>query len=88
VLGKATEDDETGDRLLDANTGDETGSLKDMIAMYAGGASEKPNGDPAQDHVYAGKVLKEIGEAEGTSECFMCASEIFDEVLLPCYHRG
>lgn len=59
-----------------------------MIAKYAGGADdEDTNSD--QSNEYAMKVLKEIEEAaEGTSECMICTSEIFDEVLLPCYHRG
>lgn len=88
VLGKATEEDEAESKLLDAD-GNEEQSLKQMIAMYAGGADDSDakfgsNGDSE----YAMKVLKEIEEAEGTSECMICASEIFDEVLLPCYHRG
>lgn len=60
-------------------------SVMDMIAMFSGGE------DGAEGHVdpaYAIKVLKELGEAEDVPECMMCHSEIFDEVLLPCYHRG
>lgn len=61
-----------------------------MIAMYAGGVEDDSDGKAANggDSTYALQVLKDIGEAEGTSECMICASEIFDEVLLPCYHRG
>lgn len=87
VLSKAMEEDGADDRLLDAETGDETGSLRDMIARYAGGlkGDDQMNGDT--DTAYAKKVLKEIEES-GVSECMICTSEIFDEVLLPCYHRG
>ncbi|WWC89419.1 uncharacterized protein L201_004343 [Kwoniella dendrophila CBS 6074] len=91
VLGKATEDDETTEKLLDAETGDEKGNLKDLIAMYAGGAksysTSNGNGDDEIDHAYAAKVLKELGEQETTPICDICSNEMFDEVLLPCYHR-
>ncbi|ORY34105.1 SNF2 family N-terminal domain-domain-containing protein [Naematelia encephala] len=86
VLGKASAEDEMGDRLLDAGSGDEIGNLKDMVALYAGGGKDVDTVEV--DKAYAAQVLKEIGESEGTTECFICASEIFDEVLLPCYHRG
>lgn len=86
VLNKATEEDEAESKLLDAD-GNEEQSLKQMIAKYAGGADDETDSD--QSNEYAMKVLKEIEEAsEGTSECMICTSEIFDEVLLPCYHRG
>jgi DNA repair protein RAD5 len=88
VLSKAAEEDEQGDRLLDPDTGDAQGSLKEMIALYAGGLKADSEGHVPHDSSYALQVLKEIGEAEGTSECPICTSEIFDEVLLPCYHRG
>jgi DNA repair protein RAD5 len=108
VLSKVTEEDGTDDKLLDADgsSADQTGSLRDMIAKYAGAAGKKAiaatNGSHAKeedvegvagddqdgDGAYALKVLKEIEEADGTSECMICTSEIFDEVLLPCYHRG
>lgn len=89
VLNKATEEDEAESRLLDAD-GNEEQSLKQMIAMYAGGAddNEDSTNDNPGDNDYAMRVLKEIEESEGTSECMLCTSEIFDEVLLPCYHRG
>ena len=87
VLGKGANEEQEGEKLLDAESGDAQGSLKEMIAMYAGGI-DKSSGDTANDTAYALKVLKDIGESEETSECFICASEIFDEVLLPCYHRG
>lgn len=77
-----------GERLLDAESGDETGSLKQMIAVYAGGLNGTSEGEKSTDTTYALQVLKELGEAEEASECFICTSEIFDEVLLPCYHRG
>ncbi|ORX36723.1 SNF2 family N-terminal domain-domain-containing protein [Kockovaella imperatae] len=88
VLGKGANEEEEGDRLLDTANGDATGSIKEMIAMYAGGVDAKPPGESGTETAYALKVLKEIGESEDSSECFICASEIFDEVLLPCYHRG
>lgn len=89
VLNKATEEDEAESRLLDAD-GNEEQSLKQMIAMYAGGADDNEDSanDNPGDNDYAMRVLKEIEESEGTSECMLCTSEIFDEVLLPCYHRG
>jgi DNA repair protein RAD5 len=61
-----------------------------MIAMYAGGIGdgELKGNLEGGDSNYALRVLKELGEAEDASECFICSSEIFDEVLLPCYHRG
>lgn len=59
-----------------------------MIAQYAGAAeTDEESGEGEQDSVYAKKVLQEI-ESQGVSECMICTSEIFDEVLLPCYHRG
>lgn len=87
VLNKATEEDEAESKLLDAD-GNEEQSLKQMIAKYAGGADDDTIDDNAGDNEYAMKVLKEIEDSEGTSECMLCTSEIFDEVLLPCYHRG
>ncbi|OCF60506.1 DNA repair protein RAD5 [Kwoniella mangroviensis CBS 10435] len=90
VLGKSTEDDESTDRLLDADTGDEKNNLKDLIALYAGGAKSKVNdrGEEEEvDHAFAEKVLKELGEQETTPICDICSNEMFDEVLLPCYHR-
>lgn len=84
VLSKTTEEDASGDRLLDPITGDNTGSLKEMIAKYAGSGGSEGQEDTA----YAAQVLKDIADNETTAECFICASEIFDEVLLPCYHRG
>lgn len=97
VLSKITEEDGADDKLLesDGSSADQVGSLRDMIAKYAGGKSVKSiNGtgsgdEPTNgDSAYALKVLKEIEDADGTSECMICTSEIFDEVLLPCYHRG
>jgi DNA repair protein RAD5 len=89
VLGKGVNEEEAADKLLDAESGDETGSLKQMIALYAGGLGDgqKDATNPTESN-YALQVLKELEEAEDTSECFICSSEIFDEVLLPCYHRG
>lgn len=87
----------------DGQAAEQAVSLRDMIAKYAGGVGKKAlnggsNGDAAEEDegaegegggdAYALKVLKEIEEADGTSECMICTSEIFDEVLLPCYHRG
>ena len=88
VLGKGANEVEEGERLLSPESGDTLGSLKEMIAMYAGGIDKSKTGDAPADSAYALKVLKELGEAEQSSECFICTSEIFDEVLLPCYHRG
>ncbi|WVQ99319.1 hypothetical protein IAU59_006451 [Kwoniella sp. CBS 9459] len=100
VLGKATEDDEVAEKLLDPDTGDEKTSLKEMIAMYAGGAggkskSKPSNIDPGEDEeneavdpAFAAQVLKELGEQETTPICDLCTNEMFDEVLLPCYHRS
>ncbi|WRT66270.1 uncharacterized protein IL334_003223 [Kwoniella shivajii] len=88
VLGKVIEDDETADKLLDADTGDEKNNLKDLIAMYAGGAKSDTNSDGEEvDPAFAAKVLKELGEQETTPICDICSNEMFDEVLLPCYHR-
>lgn len=83
VLSKATEEDGSEDKLLDAGTGEQTGSLREMIAQYAGADKEEQDG--IEDSVYAKKVLAEI-ESKGVAECMICTSEIFDEVLLPCYH--
>lgn len=89
VLGKGANEAEDTKKLLDAENGDEKESLKDMIAAFAGGKPDGENGDAANgDSAYALQVLKELGEAEQESECFICTGEIFDEVLLPCYHRG
>jgi DNA repair protein RAD5 len=85
VMGKGTEDDEQGDSLLEADATDK-GSLKDMIASYAGGGDDHDGA--AVDPEYALSVLKELEEAETTPDCVICHSEIFDEVLLPCYHRA
>lgn len=89
VMNKGTEDDELNESILNADGGEEQ-SLKQMIAMYAGGDSGAEDGEKknAVDPAYALKVLKEMGEAENTPECPVCGGEIFDEVLLPCYHRG
>ncbi|KAK4685546.1 DNA repair protein RAD5, partial [Tremellales sp. Uapishka_1] len=84
VMNKGTEDDEQNDRLLETETGGEA-SLKEMIAQYAGGSIEDSK---SVDPTYALSVLKELGEAESSPECMICSQEIFDEVLLPCYHRG
>lgn len=90
MLGKGANEANDTDKLLDAENGDEKESLKQMIAAYAGGTvtngadGESANGESA----YALQVLQELGEAEQESECFICTGEIFDEVLLPCYHRG
>jgi DNA repair protein RAD5 len=90
VLGKGSNEEDAANKLLDAESGDETGNLKQMIAMYAGGLNggEKQAAISEGDSNYAVQVLKELGESEDASECFLCSSEIFDEVLLPCYHRG
>jgi DNA repair protein RAD5 len=83
VLGKNSDNDAAGDRLLDADAADSTGSLKEIIATFASGGNEGP-----ADPTYAAQVLKELMETESTTECFMCTNEIFDEALLPCYHRA
>ncbi|WVR07134.1 hypothetical protein IAU60_004175 [Kwoniella sp. DSM 27419] len=88
VLGKVTEDDEAGEKLLDPETGDEKSSLKDMIAMYAGGAKRDVNESEDVDPAFAAKVLKELEQQETTPICDLCTNEMFDEVLLPCYHRS
>jgi len=95
VLGKGANEAAETDDLLGKESKDEKSSIKEMIAAYAGGARHA-NGDGdgdepmdgAGDSVYAQQVLKELGESEQESECFICTGEIFDEVLLPCYHRG
>ena len=79
------DEDDSGEKLLDAQ-GNETVGLKQMIAMYAGGMETESDGQA--DSSYALQVLKEIEDSEGTAECMLCMNEIFDEVLLPCYHRG
>jgi DNA repair protein RAD5 len=60
-----------------------------MIAQYAGasGSDAQADGNGKDEGVYAKKVLEDI-ENKGVAECMICTSEIFDEVLLPCYHRG
>ena len=88
VLGKGSNEEAEGDRLLDQESGESTGSLKELIALYAGGINGEAENGVGADSAYAMKVLKELGESEESTECFICSSEIFDEVLLPCYHRG
>ena len=92
VLGKGSNEEEAADKLLDPESGNEAGTLKEMIAAYAGGGGvstgDKGGGAEAVDPTYADQVLKEMENVGGESECFICASEVFDEVLLPCYHRG
>ncbi|BEI81856.1 hypothetical protein CcaverHIS002_0210160 [Cutaneotrichosporon cavernicola] len=85
VMSKGGDEDESGDKLLDADAGDGTGedNVKELISSYAGGG-----GSDAVDPEYAVQVLKELGDAESTPECPICFGEVFDEVLLPCYHRG
>lgn len=87
VLSKATEEDGGEDRLLEAGAGDQPVSLREMIAQYAGGVGSEgeTNGDAESE--YAKQVLKGIEDSD-TNECMICTSEIFDEVLLPCYHHG
>ncbi len=91
-MNKGSEDDDLNDSLLNTDGGEEQ-SLKQMIALYAGGvnSNETQDGEAVKntvDPAYALKVLKDLGEAENTPECPVCGGEIFDEVLLPCYHRG
>ncbi|WVQ80640.1 hypothetical protein IAT38_002745 [Cryptococcus sp. DSM 104549] len=86
VLGKAGDDSELGQQLLDAETGDKRESLKEMIALYARGTSVDGTEEEV-DQEYAAKVLKELSEQEETPICDLCSNEMFDEVLLPCYHR-
>ncbi|CAK9785644.1 hypothetical protein CC85DRAFT_288333 [Cutaneotrichosporon oleaginosum] len=84
VMSKGGEEDESGDQLLDGDTeGADEGNIKELIASYAGG-----EGSGAVDPAFAVQVLKELGDAESTPECLICFGEVFDEVLLPCYHRG
>jgi DNA repair protein RAD5 len=85
VMSKGGDEDESGDQLLDgdAEEASEEGNVKELIASYAGG-----EGSGAVDPAYAVQVLKELGDAESTPECLICFGEVFDEVLLPCYHRG
>ncbi|GMK59160.1 hypothetical protein CspeluHIS016_0701750 [Cutaneotrichosporon spelunceum] len=84
VMSKGGDEDESGDKFLDAEAGDGTGegNVKELISSYAGGG-----GSDAVDPEYALQVLKELGDAESTPECAICFGEVFDEVLLPCYHR-
>lgn len=65
--------------------GNDEVNLRDMIAMYAGGVRAETPEDV--DKAYAAIVLKELGEQEDTPICELCSNEMFDEVLLPCYHR-
>lgn len=94
VLGKGANEAAETDDLLGKESKDEKSSIKEMIAAYAGGARHSNGGDGDEtangdgDSAYAQQVLKELGESEQESECFICTGEIFDEVLLPCYHRG
>lgn len=85
VLGKSGEDGELGEKILESGAGNGEGNLRDMIAMYAGGIRAETPEDV--DKAYAAKVLKELGEQEDTPICELCSNEMFDEVLLPCYHR-
>lgn len=82
VMSKGADEDQSGDKLLDGDS--EEGNVKELIASYAGGGSGSGVADPA----YAVQVLKDLGDAESTPECPICLGEVFDEVLLPCYHRG
>ncbi|OWZ58783.1 DNA repair protein RAD5 [Cryptococcus neoformans var. grubii Br795] len=86
VLGKSGEDGELGEKILESGAGNDEGNLREMIAMYAGGVRAETPEDV--DKAYAAKVLKEIGEQEDTPICELCSNEMFDEVLLPCYHRS
>ncbi|KIR40593.1 DNA repair protein RAD5 [Cryptococcus deuterogattii 99/473] len=86
VLGKSGEDGELGEKILESGVGNDEVNLRDMIAMYAGGVRAETPEDV--DKAYAAKVLKELGEQEDTPICELCSNEMFDEVLLPCYHRS
>ncbi|ODO09770.1 DNA repair protein RAD5 [Cryptococcus amylolentus CBS 6273] len=86
VLGKSGEDSELAEQILDSSSADLTDSLRNMIAAYAGGARAETPEDV--DQAYAAQVLKELGEQEETPICELCSNEMFDEVLLPCYHRS
>ncbi|KIR33858.1 DNA repair protein RAD5 [Cryptococcus deuterogattii MMRL2647] len=86
VLGKSGEDGELGEKILESGAGNDEVNLRDMIAMYAGGVRAETPEDV--DKAYAAKVLKELGEQEDTPICELCSNEMFDEVLLPCYHRS
>ncbi|OXH42039.1 DNA repair protein RAD5 [Cryptococcus neoformans] len=86
VLGKSGEDGELGEKILESGAGNDEGNLREMIAMYAGGVRAETPEDV--DKAYAAKVLREIGEQEDTPICELCSNEMFDEVLLPCYHRS
>lgn len=91
VLGKGSNEESETDLLLDAETGDQAGTVKQMIAEYAGAKEDKDGGseqDGAEDSAYKANVLKGLAEKERETECFICTGEIFDEVLLPCYHTG
>lgn len=70
---------------MESGAGSDEGNLREMIAMYAGGVRAETPEDV--DKAYAAKVLREIGEQEDTPICELCSNEMFDEVLLPCYHR-
>ncbi|KAL7425072.1 DNA helicase rad5 [Cryptotrichosporon argae] len=82
VIGKGSDDDKAGNDMLRVG-GDETTDLKKLITSYASG-----NDDSAEDGGFALQVLRDLEATESAPECVICASEIFDEVLLPCYHRG
>lgn len=86
VMSKGAEEDESGDKLLEGDT--EEGNVKELIASYAGGGASSGDSSNGVDPAYAVQVLKELGDAESTPECLICFGEVFDEVLLPCYHRG
>lgn len=84
VMSKGADEDRDGDKLLDGD-GSEEMTVKKMIESYARGVGVSEVGDGDQ---YALQVLKDLGDAESTPECTLCLGEVFDEVLLPCYHRG
>ncbi|WVQ72424.1 hypothetical protein IAR50_001976 [Cryptococcus sp. DSM 104548] len=86
VLGKSGSDSELAEQILESSSAGEMSSLRNMIAVYAGGARAETPEDV--DQAYAAQVLKELGEQEETPVCELCSNEMFDEVLLPCYHRS
>lgn len=82
-MSKGSDEDNDGDKLISSD-GDGDMSVKQLIASYAGGSEN----NASVDTTYALQVLKDLGESESTPECVICFGEVFDEVLLPCYHRG